>query len=219
MLLYYYMKIKKIGHCCLVIETKGIKIMTDPGNYTNLQNEELDIDLILITHEHKDHLHIESLKEVIKNNPNVSIFTNNSAAKILKEENIGYSILIDGESTLFNNVSLAAFGNKHAEIFDGILQVENTGYFIDDRLFYGGDSFYIPNKKVEILALPVSGPWVCIKDTINYAIKISPKYCFPVHDGMIMEDKIEPTRRIPETILNKFDISFLRMESGDSLTF
>jgi L-ascorbate metabolism protein UlaG (beta-lactamase superfamily) len=28
------MKIKKIGHCCLVIETNGKRIMTDPGSFT-----------------------------------------------------------------------------------------------------------------------------------------------------------------------------------------
>ncbi len=28
------MKIKKIGHCCLIIETKGVRIMTDPGTFT-----------------------------------------------------------------------------------------------------------------------------------------------------------------------------------------
>ena len=32
------MKIKKIGHCCLIIETKGIRIMTDPGTFTTSWN-------------------------------------------------------------------------------------------------------------------------------------------------------------------------------------
>ena len=32
------MKITKLGHCCLVIEEKGLKILTDPGSYTDTQN-------------------------------------------------------------------------------------------------------------------------------------------------------------------------------------
>lgn len=28
------MKIKKLGHCCLVVEIEGKKIMIDPGSYT-----------------------------------------------------------------------------------------------------------------------------------------------------------------------------------------
>ena len=61
------MKIKKLGHCCLVIETNGKRIMTDPGSFTDKQTEEQNIDLILITHEHSDHFHIESLKKVLIN--------------------------------------------------------------------------------------------------------------------------------------------------------
>jgi len=29
-----YMKITKLGHCCLLIETKGKRVLTDPGSYT-----------------------------------------------------------------------------------------------------------------------------------------------------------------------------------------
>src|SRR3990167_7420555 len=55
-----FMKIKKIGHCCLRIEEQETVILTDPGVFSTLQNEEQGIDIVLITHEHGDHLHIES---------------------------------------------------------------------------------------------------------------------------------------------------------------
>jgi hypothetical protein len=29
------MKIKKLGHCCLVIEENGVKVMTDPGSFSS----------------------------------------------------------------------------------------------------------------------------------------------------------------------------------------
>ena len=39
------MKIKKLGHCCLVIEINGRKIMTDPGSWTtDEQIKERNID-------------------------------------------------------------------------------------------------------------------------------------------------------------------------------
>ena len=63
------MKIKKIGHCCLIIEENGKRIMTDPGFWTmEEQIKEKNIDLIIITHEHNDHIHFESLSLPI--NPN-----------------------------------------------------------------------------------------------------------------------------------------------------
>ncbi len=62
------MKIKKIGHCCLVIEINGKRIMTDPGSFINRtgKNWKQCIDLILYTHEHQDHYHLETLKEFLK---------------------------------------------------------------------------------------------------------------------------------------------------------
>ena len=46
------MKIKKIGHCCLLIQTGRLNILTDPGAFSVEQNSIKGIDIILITHEH-----------------------------------------------------------------------------------------------------------------------------------------------------------------------
>ena len=59
------MKITKLGHCCLLIETKDKRILTDPGSYTVEAHSKLgNIDYILFTHEHQDHYHLESLMGV-----------------------------------------------------------------------------------------------------------------------------------------------------------
>lgn len=55
------MKITKLGHCCLVIEEAGQKILTDPGTFTTSQNDMTDINILLITHEHADHYHLDSV--------------------------------------------------------------------------------------------------------------------------------------------------------------
>ena len=38
------MNITKLGHCCLLIEEKGLRILTDPGAYSTGQNEIKNID-------------------------------------------------------------------------------------------------------------------------------------------------------------------------------
>lgn len=152
------MKITKLGHCCLLIEHKNKRILTDPGSYSISQNEVFEIDLILITHEHPDHLHIESLEIVLKNNPNAKIITNKSVGKILFEKNIKFEILEDKQATSFESIKLEGFGTEHEEIYQQLGKVENTGYFIDDKLFYPGDAFTNPGKQVEILAFPIVAP-------------------------------------------------------------
>jgi len=205
-------KIKKLGHCCLVIEVNGKRIMTDPGSYTvDQQIKEKDVDLILITHEHGDHLHVESLKNILINNPNVKIITNNGVGKILTEAGIKYEVLEDKIAKDLMGVELEAHDCKHEEIFEEIGQVQNTGYFINKRLFYPGDSLYNPGKPVEILALPVAGPWTRVRDFMKYVLEIKPKICFPVHDGMLTS-YVGSAYWIPKMVLLKYDIVFKSFE-------
>lgn len=214
------MKIKKLGHCCLVVEPKeGLRIMTDPGSYSTLQNEEKNIDVILYTHEHQDHFHLESLKNIIANNPDVKIITNASVGKLLDSENIEYIKVGDEESTEFEGILIEGFGKEHEEIYEIFGQVENTGYFIDNKLFYPGDSFYNPKKKVDILALPVAGPWMNLKRALKYAQELKPRVCFPVHDGMIEKGKPGPLYVLPPKILEPLGIEFKVLEENKEEEF
>ncbi len=207
------MKIKKLGHCCLVIETNGKRIMTDPGSYAvDEQSKEKNIDLILITHEHGDHFHIDSLKEILANNPDVKIITNDGVGKLLDVESIKYEVLENKISKEILGIDIEAHDCKHEEIFQDYGQVLNTGYIIDKRLFYPGDAFYNPKKKIEILALPVAGPWAKIKDAIKYALEVKPQVCFPVHDGMLNQSGIDLTHRICHLSLSLFNIDFKNFE-------
>lgn len=212
------MKIKKLGHCCLVIEENGKRIMTDPGSWNiEEQNKEKNIDLIIITHEHQDHIHIESLKRIIENNPEVAIITNKGVGKLLDEAGIKYEILEYKNPKDFFGVEIEAYDCKHEEIYQDILQVQNTGFFIGKRLFYPGDSFYRPEKFVEILALPVAGPWTNIKDAVSYALEIKPKICFPVHDGMLKS--FGASHKIPSIVLEKSGIKFKSFEENNEEEF
>jgi len=207
------MKVKKLGHCCFVVEPKdGVRIMTDPGSFSTLQNIEKNISAVVITHEHQDHLHVDSLKEILKNNPNAIVITNTKVGEILKESNISFNIIEAGEKYEIGGVEISGFGNTHAMIYAEFGSTQNTGYMIDS-LCYAGDSFNHPDANVDILALPVAGPWMSLKEAIEYAKSIRPRICFPIHDA-IVQDFATFTWRIPETILKEDNIEFKKLEIG-----
>ena len=204
--------------------------MTDPGAYSTLQNEEKNIDYIFITHEHQDHFHLESLKIVLKNNPKVKIITNHGVGKLLDKEKISYEILEHDGVKEYGGVSVEGHGEKHAVIYPGFVMgdVPNTGYFFANRFFYPGDAFSLPAassaaqagnplKPVEILALPVAGPWMRIADAIDYAKLLKPKVCFPVHDASLKSTVF--THSIPKKFLPTAGIEFVEILEGTTREF
>ncbi len=212
------MKITKFGHCCLLIEDKGVRLLTDPGSYSTVPTELSNIDIILITHEHQDHLHVESLKKVLEKSPKAKIITNKSVAAILEREHIlYYKTISDSERDESLGILIEGYGEKHAVIYQELGAVENTGYFLNGRFFYPGDAFYNPKREVEILALPVVGPWCKISEAIDYALEIKPKVCFPVHDGILKIPSL--VHFAPNTVLTPRGIKFQVLELNQETEF
>ncbi len=207
------MLITKLGHCCLLIESRGIRFLTDPGAYTTAQNSQKNIDYIVISHEHTDHLHVESLKTVLTNNPGAQVICNASVGAILTKESISFIKLSDGESRDCNGVTISAHGTSHETIYKTYELVENTGYMFDGKLFYPGDAFHIPDAPVDILAFPVTGPWCTIARAVDYALEVKPRVAFPVHDGNLVR-QTGITVRLPGIELPKAGIKFVALELG-----
>ena len=206
------MKITKLGHCCLLIEIQGKRFLTDPGNYTTAQNEVKDLDYVVISHEHTDHLHIDSVKTIIKNNPRVKIISNGSVGKILEKESIPYIQLAHGQKQEFGGVGIAGHGFEHENIYKEYGLVENTGYLFDNKLFYPGDAFYNPGVPVDLLAFPVGAPWSKVSQSVNYVLDVKPRIAFPVHDGNLIRHGL--TTNLPKEMFTKAGIQYVSLELG-----
>jgi L-ascorbate metabolism protein UlaG (beta-lactamase superfamily) len=211
------MNITKLGHCCLVIEIDNVRFLTDPGNYTTAQDSITSIDCIVISHEHTDHLHVESLKTVLRNNPEAVIVCNTSVGKLLDKKSIAYIVVADGEETIVKGVKISGHGLKHHLIYKDYEQVENTGYLFDNTLFYPGDAFYNPGVPVDILAFPVTAPWCTISEALNYVLEVKPRVAFPVHDGNLIRHGL--TNRLPGEKLPAAGIEFIALELGKEYKF
>jgi L-ascorbate metabolism protein UlaG (beta-lactamase superfamily) len=180
------MLVTKFGHCCLLLDVGGVKILTDPGSFTTAQNDLANIDAVLITHSHGDHYHAESAAQIRANNPDAVFIANAEVGTLLEAQQILYTKVSDGEAAEVKGVRIEGFGTKHAEIYGDMGQVENTGYFVGGKFYFPGDNFHNPGKKVDVLALPVAAPWLKIKDVIDYAKDMKARTAFGVHDGMIV---------------------------------
>ncbi len=213
------MKITKYGHCCLLIEEAGKRILTDPGKFSVGFEELIGIDLILITHEHADHFHSEAVVHILERNPSAVVATNSSVGALLSELGVSFECYEGDQTGECTGVHLHAIDGKHEEIFEEYGQVQNTGFFIAEKLFYPGDAYIVPKEQVEILALPVAGPWCKVPDAIRYALAVKPKTAFPVHDATLSETGKAVTYPHFERELKNIGCQFIVLEPGTPKDF
>ena len=213
------MQITKLGHCCLLLEVEGTRILTDPGYFTTVQDTLADIDVLIITHEHQDHFHVPSVAAILQNNPIIEIVCNKAVAALIQKDHNDAKITVveDGESAQVHGILIEGFGHEHAKIYGDMGAVENTGYMVAGTFYFPGDNFHVPGKPVDILALPVAAPWLKISETVEFAKLIKARIAFGVHDGMILQSFRPFFERIMNTFLS--ETKYITLVEGESQTF
>jgi len=197
----------------MLVEELGLRIMTDPGAFTLPLHEGVErLDAVLITHEHADHLHIPSLRVVLKNNPSAQVICNPSVGALLETEGIVHTVVGDGQLVEVKGVEIRGFGTAHARVHTSIPAAQNTGYFIGTRFWYPGDAFHMPERHPEIVALPTAGPWMKLSEAIDYALVLKPRTVFPVHDGIINSIGHDINKRIAGGMLEAQGIAYVEFD-------
>lgn len=193
------LKVYLIGHASLLFEYNGSNIYVDPysavGNYSKLPKA----DLILLTHEHFDHLDKAAIAEI--NEKDKTSFIMNKTCY----EELGYGEMINnGASTTFNGVNIEA-----VPAYNIVHKKDDGTYYHPKRvgngyiLTFGGLKVYVAadtenipemdklKGKIDIAFLPKNLPYTMTDDMfIDAAKKVQPKYLYPYHFSEFDETKI-----------------------------
>ncbi|MFC1801199.1 MBL fold metallo-hydrolase [Nanoarchaeota archaeon] len=185
------MKITKFAQSCFLIETKGKKILIDPGKfcYNGFKPEDWkEIDILLLTHRHKDHCLPEAVKTISENN-NVEILCNSEVAEIL--EGIETTVMKEGEKKDLDGVEIEMTKAVHG--FLSIMKEknnfpkENSGFIIRDgekSVYHCGDTLNFENDfKVDVVLVPICGHGVVMEAlvAIEFSEDVGAKLVIPMH--------------------------------------
>jgi len=175
------MKLTRYFQSCLLIEEGNARIVIDPsGQEAADSNKFGKLDAVLYTHEHGDHFDPELAQKFA--DAGVAVYANASTAKQMKSPP---NVIEDGQELEVAGVKISVHELPHCLMVSGAQGPQNSGYLINERLFHPGDGKELAGVKAEILAVPISGPDISLKDASDFVKQVGAKVAVPIHYDFI----------------------------------
>lgn len=224
------MKIKYLGHSCFLVESKEYKVIIDPflkGNpQTNFQPSDIEVNAVLITHGHFDH--IGDAVEIAQNN-NCIIVSNAEVAGYLGKfgvnvhgMNIGGAYHFDfGRVQLTQAIHGSEITDGENQLYGGLaagilLTMDGTTFYhAGDTGLFGDMKLIGELNQIDVAALPIGdnftmGP----KDALIAAKWIQPKIAIPIHFNTFPVIEQDSKQWVEE--VSQYNIRGVVLELGES---
>ena len=205
--------IRRLTDSCLIVTTDHGATMLDPGFHTfgsgevDLQSIG-DIQRVLVTHEHGDHVSPEFVRWLIDRGDDLRVHSNQAVADLLAPHDI--EVVVD------NPPGVSSEDVLHEMTPMGTAP-PNRAFTIEDVLTHPGDS-YQPTKTAPVLALPVLIPWGSTFQSMEFARRLAPQQVVAIHDFYLSESGREWISTMASNVLAKSGIEFVALDWGDSYT-
>ena len=182
------MEIVHFGHACVLLDTGSARLLLDPGVFSSGFEQLRDLDAVLVTHQHADHLDPARLADLMAANPNATLVTDSASVAEVQPLGLTPVVAEPGATLELAGAVVRAVGGDHAVIHPDYPVVRNVGYLVDDGAFYHpGDSFHVPDQRVDVLGLPVDAPWLKVRESADFLRAVAPRVAVPIHQALLTE--------------------------------
>ncbi|MCL1923698.1 MAG: MBL fold metallo-hydrolase [Propionibacteriaceae bacterium] len=179
--------ITHLGHSSVLIETEQVRLLIDPGNFSSHWHGLTNLNAIVVTHSHADHIDMDHLPGLLDANPGVRLIVEPSIAETYHLTDV--DMLPPGSSINLGSTTVEALGGLHAIIHRDIDRIGNIGVLVrtpgEPTLFHPGDAIDTAPPGVDILAIPAHAPWCAMKETIDFVRAVDAPQGFLIHDGLL----------------------------------
>lgn len=204
-------RIAFLGHATVLIELEGVRLLTDPllrGRVAHLRRqvpmprEELfaDLDAVLISHSHHDHLDLASLRRLGRDTP---LIVPGGAGPWLQERGFGdVTELSVGKVTRVGTLQVRAVQADHDARRPGGPLADAVGYVVGSPtargVYFAGDTALYPAmadlaRSLEVALVPIAG-WgpklgpghMGPLEAAEAVALMRPKLAIPIHWGTLL---------------------------------
>lgn len=184
------LEIAFLGHGTLMMTFGGKTIHVDPYGEVADYSQLPKADLILVTHDHYDHMCLESVERILR--PGTKLVGSGACAGKLRDA----AIMRNGETRTVMGLKIEAvpaYNIVHKRPDGGPWhpEGEGNGYVVtfgDKRIYIAGDTENIPEMKglkdIDVAFLPMNLPYTMTPEMVAEAAGwIRPKILYPYHFG------------------------------------
>jgi L-ascorbate metabolism protein UlaG (beta-lactamase superfamily) len=204
------MRITKHSHACVRLDDAGRSLLIDPGIWASPEVYE-DVDDVLVTHEHMDHLDVEALTALAARRSSLRVHAPAPVTEMLAALGDAVITVVPGDAVVAGGFEVQVVGGRHADIYDSLPGCVNVGFVVDGSVYHPGDALVVPDQQVTTLLLPVSGPWLKLAEAIDFARAVSPVRAYAIHDALLSP---EGAAIVDRWIAMKSGTDYARLETG-----
>lgn len=182
-----------IGHGTLMFKYNEQVIHIDPVTQESDYYTLPDADLILITHQHGDHLDASAIQEIVKEGT-ITIMTQDCVDNL--EHSFDADVMVNGDSREVLEMkieAIPAYNIQHTRPNGKPYHPKGMGnaYILTlggKRILIGGDTENVPEikalKNIDFAFLPMNLPYTMTPEMVaDIALAIEPEILYPYHYG------------------------------------
>ena len=205
--------IRRLTHSAFLVTTEQGTSLIDPGNHT-FEPGVFDLDSIgdvqrvLITHEHPDHVHPAFVRWLVDRGEDVTVHSNPEVRQLLA----AHDIEVDTSDPA---------GVSSEDVFHEMTPMgtapPNRVYTVDGVLSHPGDS-YQQTATAPVMALPLLVLWGSTTQSVEFARRLGPQQVIPAHDFYVSSAGREWIANVVASALRPYGIEMVPLDWGESYT-
>lgn len=179
-------RVTRFRHSCVRLDRDGSSLVLDPGTLSDLDAALEGVTDLLVTHDHADHLDVARVaarSDVRVHGPR-PVVDALLAAGVPADR---LSVVRRGDAFDAAGFPVRVVGEAHAVVHPDLPVAVNVGYLVAGVL-HPGDSFVDPDgAAVDLLLLPIGGPWLKASEAVDYVRTVRPARVAAIHDAHLSD--------------------------------